>query len=141
MLSPSWVRVSPTRFGAFGIPRKSGRVENRETGARVRVLGSDPRRAHGLAPCLILADEPAQWDPNKSDRMLAALRTAAGKQPSCKFVAIGTKPAQDEHWFSRMLTGGADHAQCHAADAGRQPLRAQDLAQGQPVTCPNARFT
>ena len=101
---------------------QSGRVENRETGARVRVLGSDPRRAHGLAPCLILADEPAQWDPNKSDRMLAALRTAAGKQPSCKFVAIGTKPAQDEHWFSRMLAGGADHAQCHAADAEDNPF-------------------
>ena len=101
---------------------QSGRVENRETGARVRVLGSDPRRAHGLAPCLILADEPAQWDPNKSDRMLAALRTAAGKQPSCKFVAIGTKPAQDEHWFARMLTGGADHAQCHAADAEDNPF-------------------
>ena len=61
---------------------QGARVEDRLTGARVRVLGSDPRRAHGLAPCLILADEPTQWDPNKSDRMLAALRTAAGKQPS-----------------------------------------------------------
>ena len=66
--------------------------------------------------------KPAQWDPNKSDRMLAALRTAAGKQPSCKFVAIGTKPAQDEHWFSRMLAGGADYAQCHAADAEDNPF-------------------
>ena len=41
---------------------------------------SDPRRAHGLAPVLILCDEPAQWDPNKAERMVAALRTAAGKQ-------------------------------------------------------------
>ena len=31
------------------------------TGARVRCIGSDPRRAHGLAPVLVLADEPAQW--------------------------------------------------------------------------------
>ena len=120
---------------------QSGRVENRETGARVRVLGSDPRRAHGLAPCLILADEPAQWDPNKSDRMLAALRTAAGKQPSCKFVAIGTKPAQDEHWFSPDAHGRGGPCAVPCGGRRRQPLRAQDLAQGQPVTCPNARFT
>ena len=101
---------------------QGARVEDRLTGARVRVLGSDPRRAHGLAPCLILADEPTQWDPNKSDRMLAALRTAAGKQPSCRFVALGTRPAMEEHWFARMLAGGADYTQCHAADAEDDPF-------------------
>ena len=36
-------------------------IEDRETGAKVRCIGSDPRRAHGLAPVLVLADEPAQW--------------------------------------------------------------------------------
>ena len=111
---------------------QSGRVENRETGARVRVLGSDPRRAHGLAPCLILADEPAQWDPNKSDRMLSALRTAAGKQPDCKFIALGTKPAQDEHWFARMLAGGADYSQCHAADAEDNPFAVKTWRKANP---------
>ena len=35
-------------------------IEHRPTGARCRVLASDPRRAHGIAPALILADEPAQ---------------------------------------------------------------------------------
>ena len=34
-------------------------LEHRETGARVRCIGSDPRRAHGLRPVLVLADEPA----------------------------------------------------------------------------------
>ena len=37
------------------------RIEDRETGAMIRCLGSDPRRAHGLAPSLILCDEPSQW--------------------------------------------------------------------------------
>ena len=35
------------------------RIGFRETGARVRCLGSDPARAHGLAPPLVLAHEPS----------------------------------------------------------------------------------
>ena len=101
---------------------QQARIECRLTGARVRVMGSDPRRAHGLAPVLILCDEPAQWDDNKSERMVAALRTAAGKQTSCKFVALGTRPASQDHWFSRMLAGGADYAQCHAAGSDDPPF-------------------
>ena len=40
---------------------QQARIEDRKTGARVRCIGSDPRRAHGLAPVLVLADEPSQW--------------------------------------------------------------------------------
>ena len=94
---------------------QQARIENRVTGARVRCIGSDPRRAHGLAPVLVLADEPAQWPESTGERMVAALRTAAGKQPHSRFVALGTRPADAEHWFAKMLTGGADYAQCHAA--------------------------
>ena len=43
---------------------QQARIEDRRTGARVRCIGSDPRRAHGLAPVLVLADEPAQWPEN-----------------------------------------------------------------------------
>ena len=91
-------------------------IENRETGARVRVIGSDPKRAHGLAPVLVLADEPSQWPSSTGERMVAALRTAAGKQPIFRFVALGTRPASDDHWFAKMLAGGSDYAQCHAAE-------------------------
>ena len=94
---------------------QQARIEDRKTGARVRCIGSDPRRAHGLAPVLVLADEPAQWPETTGERMVAALRTAAGKQPHSRFVALGTRPADSEHWFSKMLSGGADYAQCHAA--------------------------
>ena len=38
---------------------QQARIEDRVTGSRVRCIGSDPRRAHGLAPVLVLADEPA----------------------------------------------------------------------------------
>ena len=94
---------------------QQARIEDRVTGARVRCIGSDPRRAHGLAPVLVLADEPAQWPETTGERMRAALTTAAGKQPHSRFVALGTRPADSEHWFSKMLAGGADYAQTHAA--------------------------
>ena len=85
------------------------RIQNRQTGASIRCIGSDPRRAHGLAPSLVLADEPAQWPEGTSDRMLSALTTALGKQPNSKLVALGTRPASEDHWFSRMLAGAADY--------------------------------
>ena len=90
-------------------------VEDRDTGSRVRCVGSDPRRAHGLAPALVLADEPAQWEPNKADAMYAALLTAMGKIPGARMVAFGTRPASADHWFGKLLAGGAEYAQIHAA--------------------------
>lgn len=93
----------------------NARIQDLTNGAMVRCIGSDPRRAHGLAPTLILADEPALWEPSTSERMVAALKTAAGKQPFCRFIALGTRPADGEHWFAKMLAGGADFAQSHAA--------------------------
>ena len=52
-------------------------IMDRETGALVRVLGSDPKRLHGAAPRLLLYDEVAQWPPERVGPMLAALKTSA----------------------------------------------------------------
>ena len=91
-------------------------IEDRDTGARLRCIGCDPRRAHGLAPALVLADEPAQWPAGTSEAMRAALQTARGKVPGGgRFVALGTRPADSGHWFSVMLDGGADVAHSYAA--------------------------
>ena len=92
-------------------------LEWRGSGCRVRCIGSDPSTAHGLRPFLVLADEPAQYDAAKADRMLAAIRTGLGKVPGSRLVALGTRPATDGHWFARMLAGGADYSQIHAARA------------------------
>ena len=108
------------------------RVECLLTGARVRCIGSDPRRAHGLVPVLVLADEPAQWPETTGERMVAALRTAAGKQPHSRFVALGTRPADAEYWFAKMLAGGADYAQSHAARADDPPFRKRTWAKANP---------
>ena len=82
---------------------QQARIESLDTGARVRCIGSDPRRAHGLAP--VLADEPAQWPETTGERMVAALRTAAGKQPHSRFVALGTR-ARPECRSRRWNLGG-----------------------------------
>ena len=108
-------------------------IEDRRTGARLRCLGSDPRRAHGLAPALTLADEPAQWPTSTSEKMLSALVTASGKQPGAKFVALGTKPdAASDHWFSKMLAGGCDYAQTHAAMVDDQKFQKRTWAKANP---------
>ena len=111
---------------------QQARIEDRVTGARIRCLGSDPRRAHGLAPTLILMDEGAQWPTNTGESMVSALRTASGKQPFCRTVAIGTKPSTAEHWFSRMLAGGCDYAQVHAADKSDPPFRKSTWTKANP---------
>ena len=107
-------------------------VECRRTGARVRCIGSDPRRAHGLAPVLVLADEPAQWPHTSRDAMLSALATARGKIPGSRLVALGTRPASPEHWFSRMLAGSADYTQCHAARPDDPPFQARTWRRANP---------
>ncbi len=88
-------------------------LEDRKTGARVRVIGSDPKRAHGLAPVMVLADEPSQWPRSTADAMLAALRTSLGKIPDSRLFVLGTRPASEDHFFSAMLDGGAAYSQSH----------------------------
>ena len=107
-------------------------VEYRPTGARCRTLGSDPARAHGLRPALALLDEPAQWDPAKTDRMVAAIRTGLGKVPRSKLITLGTRPASAEHWFAKLLAGQAAYSQCHAAGADDPPFHRRTWAKANP---------
>ena len=108
-------------------------ITNPLNGARIRCIGSDPRRAHGLQPVAVLADEPAQWAPSTSDRMLSALTTAGGKLPGFRVIALGTRPADPEHWFSRWLEGGkADFIQLHAAPQDADPFSPKTWRQANP---------
>ena len=82
-------------------------IERRDTGAHVRVYGSNPASAHGLAPQVALLDEPAKWHKAWSAKMYAAIVTALGKQPHSRLIALGTKPERGtDHWFSEMIDGG-----------------------------------
>ena len=90
---------------------------NPENGCKLVAKGSDPKRAHGLASSLVLADEPAQWPAGTRDPMLAALETGLGKQPESRMIAIGTQSADSSHWFQNWLAGGCDYAKVYAAPA------------------------
>ena len=107
-------------------------IRYRPTGATLKVLGSDPKRAHGLAPVLVLADEPAQWPPSTAGRMLAALATSLGKIEGGRMIALGTAPDDTAHWFSRWTRGGADYAQLHAALPDAPPYQRRTWKKANP---------
>ena len=91
-------------------------ITHRPSGARIRCIASDPKRAHGLAPAFVVLDEPAQWPPNTAERMLAALETAGGKVPGSRRWMIGTRPDTSEHFFEKALSGAADVSMTLAGD-------------------------
>ena len=107
-------------------------IEDRKTGARVRVIGSDPRRAHGLAPKLILADEVAQWPPNTIDRMLAALETSQGKIPESRMIWLGTRASSPDHPFERALKNGCEYVQRHACKRSDPPFQRRTWKRANP---------
>ena len=107
-------------------------IEHRPSGAKLRTLGCDPRRAHGLAPSLILADEPSMWESTKSERMVSALRTSMGKLPGSRFIAIGTRPESTQHWFQVALNGGFGYSQSHSADPDDDPFKRRTWHKSNP---------
>ena len=79
-------------------------IEHIPTRARLKAVGSDPRRMHGLRPSLLLADEPSRWPSTTSEEAIAACRTGLGKHPGgSRLIALGTRPDSEDHWFSKML--------------------------------------
>ena len=107
-------------------------LEHRESGARIRCTGSDPKTAHGLRPSLALLDEPSQWESARADKMLAAIRTGLGKVPGSRLIALGTRASNDEHWFSVMLAGGAAYAQSHHAGESDNPFAMATIRKANP---------
>ena len=107
------------------------RLINRTTGTMLSVKGSDPKRLHGAAPSLILADELAQWPGPRIDEMLAALRTAGGKIPDSRLLMIGTRPADESHPFAVALRD-ADYRQVHAAGPDDPPFQRRTWKKANP---------
>ena len=90
------------------------------------------KRAHGLRPFLVLADEPAHsGSSGKAEAMISALRTGLGKTPGSRLIALGTLPADGQHWFSQMLRDAPYH-QLHAADKEAPTFRATTWAKANP---------
>ena len=109
----------------------TSRLTSRKTGTMLVVKGSDPKRLHGAAPVLTIADELAQWPTPRIGEMLAALRTAAGKIPNSRLFLIGTRPADDAHPFATALRE-ADYRQVHAARASDSPFARRTWRKANP---------
>ena len=77
-------------------------IQHRTTKARLRVAGSDNRRAHGWRFNLAIVDEPSQHGPH-GEMLAAAIRTALGKRKDARVIYISTRPASDSHFFARLL--------------------------------------
>ena len=78
-------------------------VEDRQTGASFRAREASARTLHGSAPSLIVADEPAQMQATQAPAIYSAIRSRLGKLPGSRLLAIGTRSADAQHWFSRLL--------------------------------------
>ena len=109
----------------------TSRLTSKATGAMIVVKGSDPKRLHGAAPSLTIADELAQWPAPRIGEMLAALRTAAGKIPDSRLFLIGTRPADEAHPFAVALRE-ADYSQVHAAAPGDSPFARRTWRRANP---------
>ena len=118
-------------------------IEYVPNGVRLKILGSDPKRAHGLAPFLVLLDEPAQWVGIGGGReMYEAMNTATGKQSVMvegvevdpKIIALGTQPENEDHWFAELLRNPSEdvYAKLYAANPKEGDFDLENVKQANP---------
>lgn len=134
-LEPTFDQYGTGPRGRFRIQDSANRatITDRETGAMLRVLGSDPRRLHGAAPKLLLYDEVAQWPPERLPAMLAALKTSRGKIQGSRAIWLGTRPDAPEHLFQRALDGvGVGFRLCYAARSDDPPFQRRTWKRANP---------
>ena len=125
--------VGPRRRFRIQDSANRATITDRETGAMVRVLGSDPRRLHGAAPKLLLYDEISQWPRGRVGPMLAALKTSRGKIPGSKALWLGTRPSTSEHPFQRALDGhGVGFVLSYAARKDDPPFQRRTWKRANP---------
>ena len=113
------------RLWRYQSNQTAAHIRHIPSGVKLMARGHDPERLHGLAPILVLADEPREWPPSTSAAAYEALSTAMGKIPGSRLVALGNQSPDTEHWFSRLLSGGASYAQLHAARPDDPPFAAR----------------
>ena len=130
-LQPS-IQAHPGRFRIQDSANRAT-IQDRVTGARAVVLGSDPRRMHGIAPKLLLLDEISQWPVTSLDAAISALKTSRGKIPESKGLWIGTRPGSEDHPFAKRLKGiGVGYSLVFAAGEADDPFDAATWRKANP---------
>ena len=109
-------------------------IEDREDWVSFKALGSDPKRAHSMAPVVLVLDELAQWPVNNGPAMFSALASSGGKQEVMFLMALGTRPTDPAHIFSRMLKGGEEtYVQVHACTKEDDDFSMTSLHKANPM--------
>ena len=108
-------------------------IQNKETGARLRVAGSDSKRAHGWRFDYALCDEPSQWQ-SGGERLAAAVKTGLGKRRGARALFFGTRASNSLHFFARLLadTDSSIYSQVHAASKADKPFSVATLRKANP---------
>ena len=75
-------------------------VEDEATGSFYEALSSDARKAHGLSPSCIIADEIAQW---RGRELWDNLVSGMGAREQPLTVAIGTQAEDDQNLMSELV--------------------------------------
>ena len=73
---------------------------HRGTDAEIRCLTTRVESALGLPTNLVIADEIGAWP---DSRLLNILRSSAGKVEPARMLCVSTKPADESHFWSRLL--------------------------------------
>lgn len=104
-------------------------IEDTATGSTYRALSSDGKKAHGLSPSFIVADELAQW---RGRELWDALVTSTGARAEPLFITISTQSADPHSVMSEMVRYGEQvlsgthidptfHATIYSAPADADP--------------------
>ena len=104
-------------------------IEPRKTGQVLRCVGTDPKRLYGLAPALLLADEPAQLVPNTAEATDSVPQASVGKIPDLGMIALGTRPLASQSPFFNALLTAADDVQTQACTKGDSLFQRRCAAQ------------
>ena len=126
-----WITKDKPRYRVWSSSNHA-EIKDKQTGAGVRCIGSDPKRMMGLAPSLIIADEIASWLANSIDKSLAALDTSLGKLEGTRILYLGTRAADPEHPFEILINGGADYSQIHTAGPEDPPFQRRTWKKANP---------
>ena len=108
-------------------------LQDKDTGARVRCLGSIVAKLHGLQPALVIGDEPAQWE--QPDKVYNVLTTALGKLAGARMILIGTRAESGSgHFFDSIISKPAPstYVQLHAANEGANPHSSRTWEKANP---------
>ena len=126
------------RTGRYSVNRSVHKkaILDRHTGACFRCISSDPKHAHGLAPVLLLLDEPSSWKQSVSEEMYGVLATSLGKVENARLIALGTRPSDPGHWFqARIIDRSGErgiYAQAHAIHPDDNPFLVRSWRKANP---------